>query len=120
MTDFDTLWKFESIRLAAMEQLEIQGELKLELLFQRAKDIYNKGQETSLRKWTSVWNDENMQDHHEALQESHDIEAKNSEKIREEAKDQNSKVCPKCNELCEVGWTKHKYKKDGTECGYEW
>ena len=105
MIEFNDFWKFESLKIAAMEQLDMAGKLNIEKLFIRAKDIFDKGYEHNLQNWKSSWPE--------------DIKPVNTVKSNKtEVINPDKKVCPKCNEIINKNWTKHEYKKDGEICGY--
>jgi formylmethanofuran dehydrogenase subunit E len=112
--NFSTMWRFEAIRLAAMEQLDMQGYLDPHTLFKRGREIYNKGFEESIDKWNSVW--EGEADEKAFSTKKAKAEPKKQKKI---VKKDGVKVCPTCGENVPAGWIKHSYKKDGTKCGHE-
>lgn len=100
MTEFDDLWKMESVRLALTEQIEFVGEINWNTVFQRAKFIYDKGYEHAIQGWESIW-----------------IE---NEQITETPREVlgPTRVCPKCGETIPSGWARHIYKKSGEKCGH--
>jgi len=110
--NFDEGWRLESINIAAQEQLESWGELKLDVLFTRAKMIYDTGYNNMLDKWESERNED--------LKRA----PKPPEKPKQDAPVENraitgkTKKCPVCDEDIPAGWPKHQYKKDGNPCGH--
>ena len=108
--DFDKLWKCESVRIAAMEQLEIMGKLDTKTLFARAKDIYNRGYEKNVHKWKSIWKEEKKPvKNNDSVERPSDVQGST----------ENTKKCPSCGEMVPKGFKKHLYTKDGSKCGYE-
>lgn len=114
MEDFDLLWKFKALELAAIEQLENVNVLDTDKLFIRAKDIYDKGYEHKLREWKTFWGKEGKKMPEIAPESPQIIEKKEVEKVPDDMK-----TCPKCGGLVPNGWKKHVYKKDGSLCGHE-
>lgn len=106
--DFDTYWKTEAVRIAVMEQLEVQGEISLDTLFVRAKDIYNRGYQDGIDKWKSVW----------LVKPEPKKKVKKTEE--KEVSKSDTKICPNCGESVPKGWSMHMYKKNGEGCGYKW
>lgn len=98
--DFDTYWKGEAVKIAAMEQFETEIQLDTTLLFERAKMIYNEGYLSHIDKWDEFLHGK-----------------KKKEGVVKKAS-KNMKICPKCNEEVPVGWKEHKYKQDKTVCGF--
>lgn len=114
MTDFDTLWKFEALKLSAMEQLEVQGNYGLPNLFERAKQIYNEGYENKINSWASLWNEKG-----EVGPAPSEIKEESPALVSVvEMPAEGTKQCPKCQEFVPEGWGKHVYKKDQTKCGH--
>ena len=127
---FDTLWRFEALKLAAMEMLEIQGILDSKLLFRRAKDIYNQGYQYKIDTWRSYWkeNDKTVKEIATTEPPKEAIPEVQKDKINGMGATKNdtasvfgmSKTCPLCDEIVPASWRKHIYKIDGTRCGYGW
>lgn len=102
---FDLAWRMESVRIAAMEQLEVEGKLTMDTLFIRAKDIFNAGYENRLHEWETYWIDKKGP--------KPEVEPTLRPKV-----ELNVIKCPGCGEDVLSTWKKHAYKKDGTKCGY--
>ena len=104
---FDELWRCEAVSIAAKEQLELSGEINLDILFSRAKEIYNKGYESNIHNWKSFWIGGKQE------------EEKPAKKVKKKKAKKGFKICPECGEQVPESWTKHTYKKDGKKCGYD-
>lgn len=124
MSDFDTLWKFKALEIAAIEQLEINGEqLQMDSLFERAKMIYNEGYKQRLQNWESIWSGPT-----ESRLVTSTTQKKRPEPVEKDRKiipemgptsaPEGTKLCPKCGEHIPEGWTRHAYKKNKEPCGH--
>jgi hypothetical protein len=107
--NFDEHWRLESIKVAAMEQLEQRGELDLDVLFTRAKLIYEAGYELMIDKWSTEWSKDSVRNKKKPKPAEGGVITNHSV---------STKQCPECGEDIPAGWTKHAYKKDGTPCGH--
>jgi hypothetical protein len=113
-TDFNELWKFEALKIAAMEQLDMAGKLNIEKLFIRAKDIFEKGYEHDIQDWKSSWPEDNK-----PVKEKKIDKPKETKTISIIAPNSKTKICPKCGEdNIPIGWKMHQYKKNGEPCGF--
>lgn len=104
-------WKGKSVEIAASEQLYGHDKLNLNLLFERAKAIYDTGYEKGLPSWDSPWKTTKEE---EILTKKEEV--KKHEKTE---KKEGMKTCPECGEQVPATWTVHSYKKDGTPCGHK-
>jgi hypothetical protein len=110
---FDALWKFEAVRLAALEQLDFRDTFDLKNLFERAKMIYNEGYEREIDKWKSIWR---IDDEEVSKQVPIKKEINNIEPIAAISGD--TKICPNCQEVIPISWIKHMYTSKGGKCGH--
>ena len=130
---FDMWWKFEAVKLAALEQLNSSHVLNTKKLFKRAEIIYDMGYEGKIDKWKSIWNDEVLEEEDNSLKGTAAVEFvkemkktearkpnKTEKKIIELIKDpqEGFKFCA-CGEEVRSGWKEHKFKSDGTPCGHK-
>ncbi len=120
MKEFDRSWRFEALKLAAMEQLEINGKLDLNTLFKQSKHIYHEGYKNHIEKWEPFWLKK------EKLKS--DLFETNKPKVKKEISKtdinkikvkEGFKLCPNCNEEVPITWKNHTYKNDRTKCGHE-
>lgn len=112
--NFTVYWRFECVKIAAMEQLDIMGYLDGDKLFIRAKEIYDKGLEEGIEKWNSMWEGDPNE-----LAFKPGIIKNTIIKPPPKKEDKGKKICPKCGEEVPIGWKKHAYTLYGDVCGYE-
>lgn len=111
---FEHIWRVKAVEIAAYEQMEVFGELNFKTLFLRAKKIYNEGYRYNIDGWQTFWETENKE------------ENKTKPEIKEVTKpninikaEKGKKVCPRCGEQVPELWAKHVWKKNGSDCGYQ-
>jgi len=133
--DFELMWRFEALRIAAMEQLTTRTVLNTDKLFRRAEIIYDLGYKEGMDKWESVWNDKlkemdsakgnelNQEESVAFVKEMKKTEERKPNKIEKEIikailPTKGYKLCV-CGEEVRESWKEHKFKKDGSSCGHK-
>ena len=113
--NFELMWRFEALKIAAMEQLQYGERLVIDELFERAHQIYDSGYEFEMHKWHSEWSSNET----EEAEEETPVTGHEGEAELPPARE-GYKRCPKCGEEVLEAWKEHKYRKDMTPCGHKW
>lgn len=120
--DFDLLWRFKAIEVAAMELLELEGILDSKKLFKRARDLYHLGYDNRIDTWrTVIEKGKPVEEKKKVVDNENHNQVEETVKIKDViSKATGLKVCPKCGEQINPAWSMHRYKQDGSLCGAKW
>ncbi len=118
----DLQLKLKCLEIAAKEQLDYNGVISNEkVIYDRAKALYNEAHKQRFFQWKSVYSDGSMSD------KKKKVKTEKPKKTEKKAPTVNvkltedglMKICPKCGEKVHKDWPEHKFKKDGSKCGFK-
>ena len=118
----DLKLKLLALDIAAREHIHERGLLNLEKVFTQARYIYDRAWQEDFFNWESPWSrkrkDTVVEKATEKKAEEKPKEVVKFKKVLKKDWPKGMKQCPDCGDFVPLGWTEHKFRKDGKECGH--